>query len=196
MGNSASSASVAAGHPAKQLGGKWRATRKELWDFNLTNYGGRWQEFAEEGYSNFELDVNSEDGTFTFRYGRLCSGVGRWVVADKPNQFVGSANVKTIVDRAGGRGFHVHNRETTHVVEVLEGEVLKVTYTIVPIAAVSSTREGFTMVGEEGDHGLSITEYLARGDVDSAVPDDVDGSAPWTLVNPPDPFQAALARAC
>ena len=53
-----------------------------------------------------------------------------------------------------------------------------------------------SLVGEDGDHGLSITEYLARSDTDLAVPDDCDSAAPWTLVNPPDPFQAALARAC
>ena len=64
--------------PALELAGKWRACKKELWEFTPTNYGPRCKNFEKEGYKQFKLECSTTDATFTFEYGTLASGTGQW----------------------------------------------------------------------------------------------------------------------
>jgi len=180
MGASASSAGSHDGDsgakPATALAGTWEATRKDLWKFDAMSYGGRVHEFSQEGFHDFRLDLSGEDGTFTFRYGRLCVGKGQWFES-AAGTYVGYAEAKTTV------GNRTHIRQSRQVLQLMEDDVLKVTYTVAdPSKPLIADPEGFEIV-RDGACDVTVTEYIRRSDADVAVSDDADPSTPWMLIN-------------
>jgi hypothetical protein len=127
--------------PAVQLAGVWRAARKDLWKINVTNYGPRWKEFATEGFDHLVCTVSADDGTFTFKYGSLVSGVGQWFEGDEPDSYVGRSQITHNFGRP------VNGMETEQRVTLLDGDdLLEIAYTI----ASGSCK------------GLEVIEYMTR----------------------------------
>lgn len=138
--------------PAVSLAGVWRAARKDLWKINVTNYGPRWKEFATEGFDHLEVTVSAHDGTFTFKYGSLVSGVGQWFEGDEPDSYVGRSKIT----HNFGRPLNGNGMETEQRVTLLDGDdLLEIAYTI----ASGSCK------------GLEVIEYMKRVEETDLRPD-------------------------
>jgi hypothetical protein len=127
--------------PAVALAGVWRAARKDLWKFDVTNYGPRWKEFATEGFDHLVVTVSADDGRFTFKYGSLVSGVGQWFEGDEPDSYVGRSKITHNFGRPA------NGVETEQRITLLDGDdLLEIAYTI----ASGSCK------------GLEVVEYMTR----------------------------------
>mmetsp|Transcript_76927 Transcript_76927/g.178428 ORF Transcript_76927/g.178428 Transcript_76927/m.178428 type:complete len:115 (-) Transcript_76927:258-602(-) len=107
---------------AVRLAGTWRGTRVDLWQINEANYGPQWSEFQTEGFPNSRIHASS-DATYTFQYGSLVSGTGQWFEGASPTEFSGASTVASAKDP------QFVGTETKLVMELMDGDLLKITYT-------------------------------------------------------------------